>query len=125
MNTKVLSNYGIEFRVVKKFGAKTWVGAFQQEPSLVNFFICAYLEEMAINIIRDDVLIQLSNALKRQSFDEDGGGFETFLLIGETLSTFSSTNSGAGTATIPTQDVNDIFEAWVEWIAINNLEKYL
>ena len=72
-----------------------------------------------------DILPELNKALNGELFKEQGGGSITYLTIGTVTSTFDTANPLDGTATIPTQDIRDIIQAFVNWITSNNLQKYM
>jgi len=125
MNTGILNKYDIEFRIVSDSDGDKTLDVSQKIPTDLNYFISSYFLAMSPEIFLEDILPEINKALNGQPFNKEGGGFMTFLTIGTSISSFKSSNAVAGTATIPTQDIRDVIQAWCDWITDNNLEKNL
>lgn len=125
MNTNILDQYHIEFSVISDSNGDKWLHVKQKIPTDINFFLSSYFEAVFPVFFQERVLPEIDKAISGQPFDENGGGVFSFLKIGSVTSSFSNTNKGAGIATIPTVDLKEIINSWVEWVIKNKLEKYI
>ncbi len=125
MKTEILKKHQIEFLIISDNDGDKSLHVRQIIPSDLNFFLSEYFEAVFPDFFQKEILPEIDKALSGQLFDEDGGGVFSFLKIGRITSSFSNTNKGAGVATIPTIDLKEIIESWVEWVTVNKLEKYI
>ncbi|MEO3404225.1 hypothetical protein AAFN85_10000 [Mucilaginibacter sp. CAU 1740] len=101
----VLNKYGLSFDSKKL-----------NNPSALGGHLSGYLMGQSVEFISEDVLPEIDKAISGKPFDEDAGGFLSFLTIGTPTCTFSSVNEAEADCSIPTHDLKDILLLWVDWV---------
>jgi len=119
----ILDKYDIEFKLLKESGEK-YLHVHIKSMTDANFLISGYFVYMGVEIFQDDILPNINRALNGDPFDENGGqsGIDIFLTIGASTSLLESANAMHKPVIIPTQDIKEIIEAWVDWVVSNKLE---
>ena len=118
MNTAILNQYHIHFKVVPEDQSKTLQVTSNIITYLYGYFIKQYPEHLL-----EDILPEINNAFNGNSFDSNGGGIFHFLEIGSTISSFSDDQNNQ--YDLPTADVKEIIISYINWINDNNLQQYI
>ncbi|MFC0515613.1 hypothetical protein ACFFGT_15445 [Mucilaginibacter angelicae] len=85
-------------------------------PTAISHHLSGYLMGQSVEFIAEDILSEINKAISGTPFDEDAGGFLSFLTIGPSVSTFSSINEADADYSIPTIDLKEILSIWVDWV---------
>jgi hypothetical protein len=99
----ILNKYGLSFDP-KKINTSSAIGCH----------LSGYLMGQSIEFISEDVLPEIDKAISGKPFDEDAGGFLSFLIIGAPTCTFSSINEAEADCAIITHDLKEILLLWVD-----------
>lgn len=122
MNSEILQEYQISFRVLVVDGEKEF-DIVQKEITNLNYCLASFLSNRPpyTEFLEYELLPEIEKAIQNQSFDSDGGGDGVYLEIDYPNSTFTS---GGGpykiTPTIPTEDLKEIILSWVEFLKNNS-----
>jgi len=122
-NLAILNKYSIEFNVRKGEKRHQFLSVDQKVITNINFYISSFISGSHFQWLETEVLPEINRALAGETFDDDEwNNADIFLKIGKITSVFDTSNSASEKAAIPTQDLKEIIEAWIEWIVKNKLQ---
>lgn len=122
MNNAILEQYGLMFRVITDVNnnreARVY-GTLGLSLYLDDYFMTGNYKEF----YEEELLPEINKAIEGLPFIEDGGGEHTFLTIGYPLSYLDSINGINPQKSLPTEDLKEIIQSWIEFLNLNNLDK--
>lgn len=121
MNNIILQQYGLKFNIIidKDNNREARVSGGSQSVYLDDYLMTGNYKEF----YSDELLPEIENAIQGNNFDPDGGGDNTFLIIDYPQSFLKRINGIDPQLSIPTEDLKEIIESWIEFLTINGLEK--
>lgn len=121
MNSLILKQYGLTFQIItdNNNNQEARVHGTMESLYIDDYFMSGNFKEF----YEEELLPELEKAIQGLPFDEDGGGESTYLTIGYPLSYLNRINGVDPQKSIPTNDLKEIIQSWIEFLTINGLEK--